>query len=269
MKIATKKLLSRKYVTAIWIYVISCNQKFISSFPTIITRTPAFTNGDKPLRSLRNNCRKNSLSRLLALQDSWQSFETISTTKASEKQTVSPGAKFLIAINDKDIDKAMTFVVDTEREKDTLEFEFEDTDFQNPWKSPKKLERELRLRSEVFDSPNLVIDDDFYDAKTGKSGVAFHLESCAVEQKGAAFFQLSDKGLIKEAFVVRENDKSGELSLKVLKLAADIIGATKDKQNNSRFVSSQSSTLVASKPLSTLTKHLCKSHALIIFFYRG
>ena len=164
---------------------------------------------------------------------------------------MSPGAKFLTAINDKNIDGAMNFVADAdENEEDEMDFEFEDTSYPGAWTSRQELERELRLRAQVDGNPNLVIDQEIYDPVAKKSGVAFHYEgteSNPTEQKGAAFFELNDNELIQKAFVVTENDKSGETSLKILKLASEIIGSPKDSEENPESsppkTSSASSTL--------------------------
>jgi len=87
----------------------------------------------------------------------------------------------------------MTYIIDDsnnnndaeeEEEEDLLQFEFEDTDFPNAWYHRKDLERNLRLRSEIVtNNPVIyVIDEEIYDAKTKKSGVAFHLEEQQPQQ---------------------------------------------------------------------------------------
>lgn len=198
-------------------------------------------------------------SQLFALESLWKSIEKIAPGSKNENQQLSPGAKFLNAVNEKNIDEAMGFVVDAEgdrNEEDPINFEYEDTDFPKAWKSPDELERVLRLQSEVGDNPSLVIDHEIYDPDAGKSGVAFHLEGTEKnpeEKKGAAFFELNDQGLILKAFIVRENDKSGETSLKILKLASEIIGATKDSPTGSQISSSEYSSASAPNSLASLT----------------
>ena len=248
------KSLSGKITLALWIYAVS-SDKNISAFLITETRAPVLTNDGKSHNAQRNVRHKNPVSRLSAFQDLWKAFGNTSAASENVNRDVSPGTKFLKAINDEDIDKAMAFVIHTEGEEDIMKFEFEDTDFQNPLKSPHELERVLRLRAEVGKNLNLVIDHDLYDAKTRKAGVAFHyegVESDFVEKKGAAFFELSEDGLIEKAFVVKENDKSGEFSLKVLKLAADIIGATNNTPNNSLLQTSESPPSTASNSFLTL-----------------
>jgi len=155
----------------------------------------------------------------------------------------SPVIGFINAINEKNIDEAMTYVVDNS-DDEGIEFQFEDTDFPNAWYHPNDLERNLRLQSEIITERNkvFVVDEEMYDAKTRKAGIAFHIEKLGgknkTNKKGAAFFELNDAGLIYKAFIVKENDKSGESSLKVLKIASDIISTT------SSLLSSENNTFV-------------------------
>ena len=190
-------------------------------------------------------------SQLSALQGVWKTFEKFTQqdiTNNNGNQAMSPGARFLTAINDKNIDGALALVADVEDslEEDAMEFEYEDTSFPNAWKSKQELERELRLRSEVSGNPTLVIDEDIFDPVARKSGVAFHYEgteSNPTEQKGAVFFELNDDDLIQKTFFVTENDKSGESSLKILKLASEIIESTKDSAESSKTPSLESSSV--------------------------
>jgi len=220
-------------ILALWMYVIFADKNNISAFVPSVKPATTTTNKNTYLPVLRSEATKNPLSQLSAVQGVWKSFENFTKDRKNESPSTSPGAKFLNAINEKNIDEAMTFIIDTEEhnEEEGVKFEFEDTDFPNAWRSPEELERILRLRSGISGNPIIVIDEEIYDANAGKSGVAFHLEggetSLTEKKKGAAFFELNDRGLIRKAFVVRENDKSGESSLKILKLASDIIGVTK------------------------------------------
>mmetsp|Transcript_6796 Transcript_6796/g.16684 ORF Transcript_6796/g.16684 Transcript_6796/m.16684 type:complete len:628 (-) Transcript_6796:342-2225(-) len=247
------KSLSGKIIRMLWIFVVS-NDRNTSAFPMTETRSRVLMNGGTSLRTQQNSRNKNHASRLSVVQHLYKSFGSNSLPSEIDRD-VSPGAEFLMAINDNNIEKAMAFVVETDGAEDDIKFEFEDTDFQNPLKSRNELERILRLRSEVRNNRNLVIDDDIYDANTGKAGVAFHFEGKEldfVERKGEAFFVLSDDGLIEKAFIVKENDKSGESSLKILKLASDIIGAFQDTTKKSRFETLESPTSSASKSFLTL-----------------
>lgn len=193
------------------------------------------------------------LSQLSVLQGLWKTFEKFTQDGTNENQSMSPGAKFLIAINDKNIESALAFVADAEDiEFEGMEFEFEDTDFPNAWESKQELERELRLRSEVNGNPTLVIDEEIYDPVARKSGVAFHFEGTETnptEQKGAAFFELNSEELIRKAFIVTENDKSGESSLKILKLASEIIGFSKVAAESPQISSFESSSASLSSTL--------------------
>jgi len=239
--------------------VILVDRKLVTGFiPTL--QTAATTKIDNAfLPKAAKDATRTPSSQLFALERLWKSFEKIAPDSKNENQQLSPGAKFLNAINDKNIDEAMTFVVDTEgdrNEEDPINFEYEDTDFPKAWKSPDELERVLRLQSEVGDNPILVIDHEIYDPDAGKSGVAFHLEGTEKnpeEKKGAAFYELNDQGLILKAFIVRENDKSGETSLKILKLASEIIGATKDSPTGSQISSLEYSSASAPNSLASLT----------------
>lgn len=253
-----KSMSTFKIVLTVWIYLILADEILVSGFVPTVKTAITTTIENNSLRTLRTDATKPPLSQLSALQGVWKSFEKFTQQQDSknEKQNTSPGAKFLNAVNDKNIDEAMTFVIDTEGELDEeegMQFEYEDTSFPDAWKSPQELERELRLRSEVSGNAILVIDEEIYDAQAGKSGIAFHLVgSETTEKKGAAFFDLNDDGLIRKAFVVTENDKSGESSLKILKLASEIIGVTKDSTEDGLPVPSLESSLAsASKSMSS------------------
>lgn len=237
---------------AVWMCSMLADQARISAFVSP-AKTAAFKSPivNQPLQSPRAD--SDSLSQLSALQGIWKTFEKFTQDATpTESQRMSPGAKFLTAINDNNIDDALNFVADAD-ENEEMEIEFEDTSYPGAWNSREELERELRLRAQVTGNPNLVIDEEIYDPVARKSGVAFHYEgteSNPTEQKGAAFFELNDKELIQKAFVVTENDKSGESSLKILKLASEIIESTKDSAKSSvasspelASVSSDSSTL--------------------------
>jgi hypothetical protein len=191
----------------------------------------------------------------------------ISSKKHNNNQ--SPGAKFLQALSDKEIDLAMSLIMMEEQESSSAEgseqetqttVEFEDTDFPFPW-NRNELERNLRLRARITDldsndSEVLVVDKDIYDPTTAKAGVVFHLEKRSRERnsqqetKGAAFFQLNDAGLIRKAFLVKENDKSGEINLKILKIASEII----DLASSSSSSSSTSSSSRSEPPINFVDK---------------
>lgn len=237
---------------------ILVDKKTISAFVPKVKTAIITTNENNFFPTLHADSTTAPISQLSAIQGLWKSFEIFTINRKNERQYSSTGAKFLNAVNDKNIDEAMRFVINTEGEsaEEGMEFKFEDTDFPNAWKSPQELERELRLRSEVNEKPIMIIDEEICDANNQKSGVAFHLEGTEknpTEKKGAAFFELNDDGLILKAFVVRENDKSGESSLKILKLAAEIIGANKVTERGSSVPSLESSSVPASKSLSSLT----------------
>ena len=248
------------FVVALCLFVD--NPIFTSAFllpASTSTSTSKFTNTNHYVQhhdhlAITNNYYPSSSSSsslsLSTLEGLWESLkENLAiegnngkNNKASSSSS-SPAVGFLNAINEKNIDQAMTYIIDDsnnndaeeEEEEDLLQFEFEDTDFPNAWYHRKDLERNLRLRSEIVtNNPVIyVIDEEIYDAKTKKSGVAFHLEEQQQQQqgqktnskKGAAFFELNDQGLIYKAFIVKENDKSGESSLKILKIASEIISA--------------------------------------------
>jgi ketosteroid isomerase-like protein len=151
-----------------------------------------------------------------------------------------------------------------EDDNDDVGVEFEFTDFPKSWMGRRELERNLRLilaaevpsepSSESSESsndvPTFVIERTVYDPSTGREGILFHLEDPSdgpsfwtkKAKRGAAFFELTPSAppdssssaaaqnnkpilRIRKAFVVKENDKSGEVSLKVLKVASDIISA--------------------------------------------
>jgi hypothetical protein len=134
----------------------------------------------------------------------------------------SPGAAFLQAVADQDIDLAMQLIANEEGEDDSS-VEFFDTEYPSPL-NRQELGRMLRLNAQISKKPpTLVIEDDIYDSSTGKAGVTFRLGST----KCAAFFELNDSGLIHKVFYVKENQKQGESNLKILKVASDIIGSTK------------------------------------------
>jgi hypothetical protein len=205
---------------------------------------------------------------LSTIEDIWESLKENlaiegNNGKNKDNKPSSPGVGFLNAINEKNIDKAMTYIIDDssnnneEEEEDLLqfEFEFEDTDFPNAWYHRNDLERNLRLRSEIVTENNnpviIVVDEEIYDAKTGKSGVAFHLEKEEQQQgqktynkKGAAFFELNDHGLIYKAFIVKENDKSGESSLKILKIASEIISVVSSSSSKNNMPTTDENTKI-------------------------
>ena len=249
-----KSMSTCKELFTLWLFVVGNVSAFV---PTINTRIN--TNAINRLTSLRADATKTPLSSLPTIGGLWKSLENLineGNGKNTIQSTPSPGVNFLNAINDKNINDAMTYVIDSEgeEEEEGTEFEFEDTDFPNAWNTRQELERNLRLRSEITTNPIIVIDEEIYDANAGKCGVAFHLEGGGGEtttktKKGAAFFELNDAGLIREAFVVKENDKSGESSLKILKIASDIIGATKDLPNGSPIALESSPTSTSSLSL--------------------
>lgn len=244
---------------ALWMCVAIANETHISAFAPLVKSIALPKNEKESFHTLRADGIKTRLSYLSAIQNQWKSFEIFRKDINNDgNQNTSPGAKFLGAINDKAIDEAMRFIIDVEgrHDQEDVEFEFEDTSYPKPWKSPQELERELRLQTEVIENPKLVIDEEIYDSKAAKSGVAFHFEGTEtnpIEKKGAAFFQLNNHGLICKAFVVRENDKSGESSLKILKLASEVIGATKDSAEGSLDLSIESSSVPTTNSLSSFT----------------
>lgn len=151
-----------------------------------------------------------------------------------------------MALNERDVDKALSFIVarnEKDDNDDGFDVEFEDTDFPNMWRGKAELERNLRLLSQLPSNPIIVVDDVVYDPSVRREGILFHLENPlngAFLKKGAAFFELmegtsqssSDPSLlIQKAFVVRESDKSGEASLKILKTASDIISFTSNSRS--------------------------------------
>ncbi|KAL3907831.1 MAG: hypothetical protein SGILL_008712 [Bacillariaceae sp.] len=134
--------------------------------------------------------------------------------KSSSKP--SPGAQFLEAVSDQDIDGAMKLIASDD-------VEFFDTEYPSPL-NRQALERDLRLNAQLSgDTPNIAIEDDIFDPSSGKAGVTFRLGS----RKGVAFFETNESGLIQKVFYVKENQKQGESNLKILKVASDIIGSTK------------------------------------------
>jgi hypothetical protein len=247
------------FVVALCLFVD--NPIFISAFLLpASTSTSKFTNTNYYVQhhdnlAKTNNCYSSSSLSLSSLEGIWESLKENLATEGNNgknnKSSSSPAVGFLNAINEKNIDKAMTYIIDDsnydteEEEEDSLQFEFEDTDFPNAWYHRNDLERNLRLRSEIVTNNPviIVIDEEIYDAKTRKSGVAFHLEEQQQQQqqgqktnnkKGAAFFELNDQGLIYKAFIVKENDKSGESSLKILKVASEIISAASSSSSSSK-----------------------------------
>ena len=242
-------------IVAVWVCAILSYHTEISAFVPPIKTAVKTTDVNHPFQSTTAAATKSSPSQLSVLQGVWSTFEKFTQQDvATGTQSMSPGAKFLTAVNERNINKAMAFVADaaeeTDDETDGMEFEFEDTSFPGAWKSKQELERELRLRAQVGGNPNLVIDEEIYDPVAGKSGVAFHYEGTEsnpiiVEQKGAAFFELNDKELIQKAFIVTENDKSGEFSLNILKLASEIIGFAKKDSPESPQMQSQESSAVS------------------------
>lgn len=237
---------------------ILVDQRHVSAFvpPLPSALKSANVNQAIPMRWPEES-RMSSSSQLSALQGVWKTFEKFTQQDTTNKnnfggnQIMSPGARYLTAINEKNIDDALALVADGDDSlrEDETRLEFEDTSFPSAWTSKDELERELRLRSEVSGNPNLVIDEEIYDPLTRKSGVAFHyegIETNPTEIKGAAFFELNDVERIEKAFVVTENDKSGESSLKILKLASEIIESTKDSDGSSKNVPIESSSVPVS-----------------------
>ncbi|VEU34051.1 unnamed protein product [Pseudo-nitzschia multistriata] len=207
------------------------------SFLFLITGHGASALAPSTGHRVRTTRTEGRLSAIPTIDGLWKSLEErLSDGKRSNQQEActSPGAGFFRAVNDKNIDGAMAYIA-SETESTGVDFYFEDTDFPSAFGSPQELERVLRLQSEIGNAPIVVIDEDIYDASARKSGVAFHLEDPQkqINTKGAAFFELNDDGLIRKAFIVKENDKSGESSLKILKLASDVIAATKEGQGGS------------------------------------
>jgi ketosteroid isomerase-like protein len=158
-----------------------------------------------------------------------------STTMRQPKTTV---GNFFDALNEKRIDDAMMLVEE--------EVEFEDAAFASPFSGKAELERNMRLRSEVS-SDRIIVDNVVSDlGTTSKVGIRFHMEDATGDagKKGTAFFDLDEtSGLITRAFLVEENNKSGEANLKTLNTASKIIQATsfRAKETDSPLTKVQSS----------------------------
>lgn len=143
-------------------------------------------------------------------------------------------------------------------DSDGNNIEYSDATWPSPW-NRAALERNLRLQAEMMPSmrPLIVVDDTVFDSRSNKEGVAFHLEyprdddGPLERKKGVAFFNLNpENGLIQKAFVVKDDDKSGELGLKILNIASQIIRGTSrpSMPQPERTMDSSPVTLVPSKP---------------------
>ncbi|KAL3943274.1 MAG: hypothetical protein SGBAC_002645 [Bacillariaceae sp.] len=111
--------------------------------------------------------------------------------------------------------------------------EFIDTDFPSAFEGKEELEKVLRLASSAsIGAERFIFDEVAVDKNKNKVGIQFHMES-ADEQRGkigCAFFKLDESsGLIKEVFVFREHAKSGEINLKILRGASQIIALAQDE----------------------------------------
>lgn len=167
----------------------------------------------------------------------WRPFDDLSNKSSGRgdfrsAKFSSPGVAFFKALNNGDIDEALSYIIDdaVDDEDGKISVKYEDTDFPNAWHCKEELERNLRLLAQVPSNPTFVVDDTVYDPSTRKEGVVFHLENPvdgAFLKKGVAFFELAGKApfQIQKAFIVKENQKDGESSLKILKVASDIICA--------------------------------------------
>ena len=217
---------------------------------------------------------------------------TISSSSSLSGGRSSPVIGFIDAVNNNNIDKAMTYVaVDTATHQNDVEFQYyTDTDYPNAWRNRNELERNLRLREDVMNTNNInsntnnneliIIDHDIYDAETKKSGIAFHIRNRKKmtdnnnnDRKGAAFFELNEDGLIYKAFIVKESnsflDKSGEKSLKILKLASDIISITSPSSSptSENILSSEDTNITSTTQLSSSS--LSSSLSLPEIYFNG
>jgi ketosteroid isomerase-like protein len=135
--------------------------------------------------------------------------------------------KFLIALNENRIDDAMA-VLDEE-------VEFLDTAFPSPFQGKDELERILRLGSNLFPD-RFVVDDVAFDSKKNKIGILFHMEGDdgTIGKLGNSIFELDKTSdLITNVFLSKENSKSGEANLKILKAASQIIALSKKSKSPS------------------------------------
>lgn len=198
-----KSILRSKSLVALLYFVAVLKKWHVSAFvPTINTGMTSNNNNCNRLASLCASATKNPFSSLPTIEGLWKSLENFTKESNNGKNNIqstpsSPGVVFLNAINDNNIDEAMTYIIDNEEEEGVeveFEFEFEDTDFPSAWNTREELERNLRLRSEISNDQIIVIDEDIYDPNARKSGVAFHLESegggktTSTTKKAAAFF---------------------------------------------------------------------------------
>eukprot|EP00529_Nitzschia_sp_RCC80_P011317 CAMPEP_0113469228 /NCGR_PEP_ID=MMETSP0014_2-20120614/15785_1 /TAXON_ID=2857 /ORGANISM="Nitzschia sp." /LENGTH=616 /DNA_ID=CAMNT_0000361687 /DNA_START=193 /DNA_END=2043 /DNA_ORIENTATION=- /assembly_acc=CAM_ASM_000159 len=187
------------------------------------------------------------------------SFPT-SSSPSSTTTTKSPGKQFLQAVNDGDVDFAMSFIASARDgdDDDHDDIEFYDALWPSSW-NRQQLERNLRLQCDVPSSSRrskqtIVIDDVVYDQQNHKEGVVFHVidnyyynidddggDSVTSKgtKKGIAFFNLNPSNdLIEKAFVVKDDDKAGESGLKVLKVVSDIISTYSSKTDEETPVKS-------------------------------
>jgi hypothetical protein len=228
----------------------------------------------------------------------WKSFESLpnisnkgnakSFTKKPppSRRPSSPGYEYFMALNDGDVDKALSFLVDTDTKNSDVDgdedddddhdyncpVEYEDTDFPNMWQGKGEVERNLRLLAQLPTNPIVIVDDVVYDPTLRREGIMFHLENPlngAFLKKGAAFFELIERTslssaslsgpplLIRKAFVVKENDKSGDVGLKILKAASDIISVASRNKNKESVPSNDkvevSSSMSTKTPRTTTT----------------
>ncbi|KAG7355616.1 SnoaL-like domain containing protein [Nitzschia inconspicua] len=160
---------------------------------------------------------------------SFGSLAIRSSTSPFKRTSLSPGAAFLQAVANGDIDRAMTFVDDA--------VEYFDTAFPSPL-NRQQLERNLRLQVQLNRDDtalSYLMEKDICDTALGKAGVVFR----RMGKKGAAFYQFNQDGLITKAFYVEENQKQGAINLQILKIASDIIRLASSPKQSSSITTNQ------------------------------
>ena len=164
-------------------------------------------------------------------------FPSIPSTKGS-KTTVE---LFFEALNDKNVDLAMSLVDD--------EIEFEDANFPSVFKGKSELERNLRSTSQGTEE-SIIVDKVVADKSNNKIGILFHVENPSGDfgKKGTAYFGLDgETGLIKKSFVVKESNKSGEANLKILTTASKIIEKINSKSTKTAGTENEETVLIDKK----------------------
>jgi|UniRef100_A0A8J9X8B5 ketosteroid isomerase-like protein len=191
-----------------------------SRSPTLKREHPRWVNNQKRRPSVLS-----AVSPIDTLVDSWKALwekptAAVSLPKKHPAQTVQ---NFISAYNERDYNTLENMV--------DPDIEFDDTAYPKPCRGLPELERRWRLTRNAQGDKRIQVAVDDIASSTTTVGIRFHLENVEGEipnGRGAAFFQLSNDGLlVKKVFWVQESaQKGGEASLQTLNRASKVMKLT-------------------------------------------